>query len=536
MTQTVDTGKGIAEFPDDWTQSQIEAELRRKMLIPGGVKLPTFAQSFQQELEGAPFMTKLLAGPGAAMDIAASKLSSKAVDPDRLEAAKQVSQTLPGAIGGGVLQALATGPLYGAAGAAGPLGNILGSAAIGAGQGALFSPDSARGAGTGALFGAGAAAAGEGVGALINARNATIAARNASNAERFKVAQDAMDQNLKIPPSQTNRTASNLLLEGLSGKIQTGQHASVMNNPQVQKMAAQDLGIQGELTPSAVDDVITQAGKAYDAVRNAGPYTADDQLVRQMGAIGQQHQAETSLFKSTLNPDVTALSQEGVNLGGAEMSGPAIVEQIKRLRYLASENFKSNNPANATLARAQKQAANALEDQIARSLPEGSDVLQNFQNARTTIAKASAVKDAMEAGGGVNMSAQNLGKQMQNGEPLTGNLRTIAMAARNYPKAFQDPTKIGSVLPTSPLDMGMSMASLVGGLLSGGPVGGAAGALAWPTARMGARYLLLGPDNRWLATPNTISKLTPLSQVIPNPGFGIPLVTRKKAPSAKDEE
>lgn len=114
---------------------------------------------------------------------------------------------------------------------------------------------------------------------------------------------------------------------------------------------------------------------------------------------------------------------------------------------------------------------------VGSGAPIDPTLVARFRAARQSLAKIHSVEDALKAGKGQAVSAANLGKQLRNGAPLSGNLRTIAESAENFPRAFQDLDKIRN---SGPLSM---LPTYGGGLLT------AAHPAAWP-ALAGA---VLGP-------------------------------------------
>jgi hypothetical protein len=114
---------------------------------------------------------------------------------------------------------------------------------------------------------------------------------------------------------------------------------------------------------------------------------------------------------------------------------------------------------------------------VGSGAPVDPTLVARFQAARQSLAKIHSVEDALKAGKGQAVSAANLGKQLRKGAPLSGNLRTIAESAENFPRAFQDLDKIRN---SGPLSM---LPTYGGGLLT------AAHPAAWP-ALAGA---VLGP-------------------------------------------
>jgi hypothetical protein len=77
---------------------------------------------------------------------------------------------------------------------------------------------------------------------------------------------------------------------------------------------------------------------------------------------------------------------------------------------------------------------------------------------------------------------------LQQGKPLSGELKDIAQFGQAFPKAVQTPEKIGGALPFNPLDAGFATLAGGGALLGGEDYGSSgaltlAGLLARPVAR-----------------------------------------------------
>lgn len=198
-------------------------------------------------------------------------------------------------------------------------------------------------------------------------------------------------------------------------------------------------------------------------------------------------------------------------MNAKQIPAEAAVEEIKKLRNDASKTYANPNSDNVALdmAAAQKASATALEELIARNLErDNPTLLQKFRDARTRIAISHTVEDAMNVGSG-KIDAQFLAKELESGVPLSGKLRTVALAAKAHPAAFQN-LKGKSVNPFGRMDYLMGALGTTAGAaahLVGGPV--TAGIIAAPIA---TRYGMLSkPYQQGLGTP---SYTNPLAQAL----------------------
>lgn len=542
MPQYIDVpGHGTVEFPDGMSEDEMGAAIKKNMLVPRMQNvipdprqianlpknnLPSFLDSYKEELNSRGFGDQYLAGAGGLFDQAAygtKKLFTglNPLEQQRVDAAGAAQKTFPGALGAATA-GMATAPLYNAipAAAAGlptaaRIGaSVAGQGALGAGIGALTNPnDRAHGALYGGIGSAAGAGVAEGLGAAAASRRATLSADQQANALRDQAAAQARAAGYTIPPSQTNPSLLNRILEGISGKIQTGQHASQANERVTNKLAADALGI-GQVSPASVENVRSQAGKVYGELAGQGHFTIDDALVNDMAKIGAKNAKAASVVNALKEPEVEALSHTFSGAGGAQLPSDAVVEAIKQLRYQASQNLnsaaKSGNPAAQSLGQSQREASKVMDDWVSRNLPEGSDLFKRYQDARTTIAKAHAVEDVMNETTG-QVSAIKLGKQLKAGAPLSDKIKTIAQTAQAFPKAVQD-LNGQSILPISPLDMAVAGSMGLGGAALGGATGGVSAGAAYPLLRLMARYgILSGPYQRSMGVPSYSTVLSPLA-------------------------
>lgn len=358
-----------------------------------------------------------------------------------------------GSIAGKTAAALPTAFIPGA-------NTLTGAAIIGGGQG-LVEPTASNESVVGnTLFGAAGGVVGNlagralssGAGYLFNKLATSRAAAQAANASKDAVTKSVTDAGYVVPPVDTNPTMLNELAGGLSGKIKTAQAASAKNQPLTNSLAAKALGLPEDtaLTPSVLQQVRSDAGKAYNAVRGAGPISADTQYTKALDDIISSNTGASKSFpgmaKNPVVADIEALKQPTFDASDA-------VDAIKVMRDAAD---KASRGGDKFTAGAYKKASNALEEVIDRNLVSNgapADVISNFRDGRQLIAKAYQVEKALNPTTG-DVAASSLGNALQRGKPLSGDLLTIAQANQAFPRATQSLKQAtGSV---SPLDFAVS--------------------------------------------------------------------------------
>ncbi len=174
------------------------------------------------------------------------------------------------------------------------------------------------------------------------------------------------------------------------------------------------------------------------------------------------------------------------SLRSPQFDAGSAVEKIKALRAGADTAYAQGDKA---LGKALKDGAGALESAIDDHLVTigaPKDLLQNFRDARQTIAKTYTVQKALNDQTG-NVSAQRLAGDLTKGRPLSGDLRTVAEIAQAFPKATQSLKEAPKQL--SPLDFAVAAATGAGTMNPG--------SVAMLAARPAARSALLsGPYQR----------------------------------------
>jgi hypothetical protein len=324
------------------------------------------------------------------------------------------------------------------------------------------------------------------------------------------------EHGLVVPPSTTNPTLFNRLLEGFGGKLATAQHASIKNQPIIDSVVRNEFNLpEGTpLTPDTMERVRAEAAAPYKAVAAIPEITFGPEYEAELNKLGgQSAKISRALpnFKAAGADQVNQLLQSLRPENGV-MDGETAVELSKTLRSEGSAHWAAANrtgdPVERSLGKAYSGAAAAVENAVEAHLKSiGQDELASeWDNARRTIAKTYSVQSALDGAGHVD--ARNLGKQLIKGKPLSGNLATLADFANAYPKAANVAWSKESVPGISPLDVAFGSTMGFGtGLATHEPLAGvAAGSI--PLGRMAVRSGLLSKPGQYLGIPG-VSPMVP---------------------------
>lgn len=517
-----------------------------------------FGDALRGELKGAGWAARNLAGAGTAVTdlYQGAKQFFGAGDRQQIEAQKIIAQEAPvGALAGNI--ALTAVPLakagYGFKAAAGTGAAIGALAPVPGDQSAgNVALEKAKGAAVGAAGGLAGQAAANKISQYVAGQAAKQASLQSKNAPIDKTLQDALDAGLVVSPSSVNPSLANITAETMAGKIATAQEASNRNGPIFDALARKATGLAPDapLTSDAMQQVRRQAYQAgYEPVASIGTVQTDQAFQNSINAIANKYAGVARSFPGAVPDDVARMAS--TFKVGAFDAGDAL-QASQFLRDKAKDAFRAGDTG---IAKASKDIAKAIEDQIERNLSQniggaqtlhavtmpngqvvhlsGQDMLKNFRDARTLMAKAHTVEDAIVEGGG-SINAKKLGQRAQQGKPLSDELAVVGNFANNFPRAAQPAAQIAGPGVSK---LGYYAATGTGAVLGSslGPAGaavGAAGMLAAPYAvRAG---LLSGPmqrslirdygpsattravsafgDRATLATPLTLSELARMRQ------------------------
>lgn len=382
------------------------------------------------------------------------------------------------------------------------LTRIGGGAVTGGAAAGLIDPEQAA---AGALIG-GALPPALAVAGQVGSKIGRTISGPAVTPELQKTVESARNAGYVIPPSQAKPTLANRALEGFAGKISTAQNASARNQTITNDLAMKAIGA-ADLSPAGLAQVRQAANSAYDDLAQVGSFKADPSFAQALDKAGASTSAMRKNFPELANAEVDKIV-EGLK-SRPEFDAQSTIEAIKQFRSNASANRISTDPAKKALGKAQSNVAGALEDLIERNLTQtgNPELLANYRNARQTLAKTYDVEKALNPASG-SIDASKLAAQLKKGRPLTGELKTIAEFALQFPKAAQTVERMGSLPQVSPLDFG-GAAAMSG--VTANPLY-MAGVLARPAARSA---VLSGPVQNRLARPQVPNALM---NALANPG------------------
>jgi hypothetical protein len=306
-----------------------------------------------------------------------------------------------------------------------------------------------------------------------------VADQTAQTAQKFAAAQKGNQLGYVVPPADLNPGMTSELLSGLSGKIKTAQVASQRNQAVTDKLARQALGLadDAQLTPDVLQGLRNQAATSgYGPIRQAGQVVADADYLKALDSIAGQYQGAARSFPGAAKNPVVEMV-DGLRQGAFD-AGDGL-DMVKVLRESADKAYRSGDTG---LGKASKAAAEAIEEQIDRSLTAAGnkEAITAFREARKQIAKTYSVQKALNSETG-SVSAQKLAQELSKGKPLSSELRDVAEFATAFPKASQALKEAPKAV--SPLDWAVGMGTTVG---TGNPL-----SLAMLGARPAARNMLL---------------------------------------------
>lgn len=311
-----------------------------------------------------------------------------------------------------------------------------GAALVGGAMGALQPVAEGESRGVNIAAGTAGGLVGQAIGNAAGKGISKLTAKKSQNALKDAVLKESLDAGYVIPKSDVSPTFVSNRMEGIAGKAALRQDATIRNQSTTNSLARKVLGLSDDQPISL--DVIK---KYQDDVSE--PY-------RQVAALNKK--------------------------------APGILEKLKETRNEAQSYWKHYNqsadPKSLKAAKRLDADALNLEDKIeAIAIEKGSPaLLKQLQQSRKLLAQSYDIKRALNPATG-DVNAQVLGKMLDKGKPLSGELKTIA----NFSKAFSKFAGEGSKAQApgvSKLEalVGLGLAGGGAGLM--GPEGAALGGLA----------------------------------------------------------
>lgn len=355
---------------------------------------------------------------------------------------------------------------FAVAGMAGLTGGVMGGAGVGAGL--LRSATQGVGAGLGGQLGqeAGLGPIGSLVGGALGAgapgalRAGTTAIKNTLPGTKFQP-QPRVEVSPEVPTKNAGPISLGVMITPEKGGGATGQALqsltnpaiterilSLRNAPTVNARIGEQLGADtSKPMPEALEQAKAAPSQVYDQFRNLGDQPLPSDL----------HEPISDFLN--YSPRARARAKAWVANGMAD-SGE-MLDEIRQQRALASAAMANRkmNPEGAIVGEERLQFANDLENQIDTNLSARDDVppgwIDQFRGARKTFAQIFSAQRALR---GDNIFVGDLAKQLKNGVPLEGEMRTLAESYANHDRVLQDPGRVRSPGPINYADL------LLGGL------------------------------------------------------------------------
>lgn len=167
-----------------------------------------------------------------------------------------------------------------------------------------------------------------------------------------------------VPPSTTNPTLGNKIMESVGGKIATAQDAAAKNAEITNDLAKRTLGLHPDapLTEGALQALRSDASPAYEAIKGAGAMQSDATYEKALDGLVSKYQGASKSFPGLVNDQVSKLVE---SLKQPTFEADSAVDATKVLRESASKAYSQGDKA---LGSAYKNASNALESLMERNL------------------------------------------------------------------------------------------------------------------------------------------------------------------------
>lgn len=262
-----------------------------------------------------------------------------------------------------------------------------------------------------------------------------------------------------VPPATIEPTFRNVALESIGGKQATEQVARARNQQVTNRLANRALGLpeEREITQDALEQVRENAGQVYDEISRAGQIIAD---VDYRAALLEMQNGIKTILADFPKANVAAADEIQKliqSLDVEKFDARSALEYLKSLRNTSSKRLANAGDPNANaLGRAEKQAAEILEEMIFRNLRNAGkgDLAQKFDAARRQIAKSYTIQSSLDEASG-SVDARKLAQQLNKGKPLSPELETAARMGGAFPRAMTRPEVTGSA-GSNALDAGVT--------------------------------------------------------------------------------
>lgn len=188
------------------------------------------------------------------------------------------------------------------------------------------------------------------------------------------------------------------------------------------------------IQPSDIDAAKAPRNQIYDEFgRQAGTHPGSDQLMSDLDAVASNSRATTATARAAIAQNV-----EHYKAQFATVSGPEAVQTVRDLRQTASKLMASSDVNQQAEGYANRQIANAVENELMRNVPADSPIAREFVQARQDLAKLHDITAVTQRGAG-QVDPQAVANLARAGAPLSGGLARVAQAAQAMPGEMVHP-------------------------------------------------------------------------------------------------
>lgn len=289
-----------------------------------------------------------------------------------------------------------------------------------------------------------------GIQAYNAARAPSLARAQAENAIRDATIRKSHEAGYVAPPYEMNPTIVNKIAEGIVGTPSLESLASSKGQSVTNALGRKALGVdQGvPINETLLEKIRADAGKSYEAIKNFGggkiAFKPDAQFKQDVSELGGGISETAKRYPTAAKTaDIEALKTDLIK---GPMTPADAIELSKKLRKDSSANFKAmDDPIKLELARSQRGAADAIERLVERNLSAAgkADLIKDFRDARTTIAKTYDIESALNTATG-NLNARTFAAISRRGKPLGPELQTVADFSNTFPRSSVMPEKGGN--------------------------------------------------------------------------------------------
>ena len=330
----------------------------------------------------------------------------------------------------------------------------------------------------------------------------------ARNAVRNQTLEEGQALGLKVTPGSVTPSIQNVSLERLGGKTRLESQIQTGNTPVFDNIARRAIDLPENTTPLETSTTLAvraeEFQKGYAPLMRAGQIASDNTFTSTMQNIAGKYTGPSRSFPGAV-PETVSKAIDTYSVPTFD-AADALTASAK-LREEAASNFRKGENG---VAKAQREIATALEDQIERHLTatgttNATAMLAQFRASRTRMAISHTIEDSIVEGSG-SIDPRKWAADIQAGKLLTGEMEAAAKFANTFKNAVKTPGTGGTAGAQQGLGLGSGLrgtaGAIVGGVLSGGnPFAMGLSAIAPEMASAAARRYLASPLGQRRALP-----------------------------------